>query len=340
MSQFLNLMHESKQDVDTASIRRVAINSIGKVNLPKDSSDAAYDKFFDDVTAAVIDNVVDKEMSIILLDEIDYCKAAEMTPYRVIRALQNKITNYKFVGESMSHKKESKPICESFGYDNYIKLIDSAKSELFNFRKSINDTSNTADKLKSANNIKSVIDNLIVIRDDIVHEMGNEINAITIQATGLLSRIDEICKKFDPSYVPKDYNESLKESVMTPTPVPYTAAFTNVELQPLVVFALFGKDNKPLLNSRGVIITSKMSETFNQDYANSLYVLISNLKEVYVLDNAKYNEAADIRTDEEFYKFVKANGELLKDTSADGKIHSVDMQTEETLFDDTDFIIQ
>lgn len=326
MSQFLNLMHESKQDVDTASIRRVAINSIGKVNLPKDSSDAAYNKFFDDVTAAVIDNVVDKEMSIILLDEIDYCKAAEMTPYRVIRALQNKITNYKFVGESMSHKKESKPICESFGYDNYNKHISLIQSQAVN--------------CSSNDDINSLISDLEMLADDIVHEMQNETNAIVIQATGLLSRINTIAQKLNPEYQPKNYNESLKESVMTPTPVPYTAAFTNVELQPLVVFALFGKDNKPLLNSRGVIITSKMSETFNQDYANSLYVLISNLKEVYVLDNAKYNEAADIRTDEEFYKFVKANGELLKDTSTDGKIHSVDMQTEETLFDDTDFIIQ
>lgn len=326
MSQFLNLMHESKQDVDIASIRRVAINSIGKVNLPKDSSDAAYNKFFDDVTAAIIDNVVDKEMSIILLDEIDYCKAAEMTPYRVIRALQNKITNYKFVGESMSHKKESKPICESFGYDNYNKHISLIQSQAVN--------------CSSNDDINSLISDLEMLADDIVHEMQNETNAIVIQATGLLSRINTIAQKLNPEYQPKNYNESLNESVMTPTPVPYTAAFNNVELQPLVVFALFGKDNKPLLNSRGVIITSKMSETFNQDYANSLYVLISNLKEVYVLDNAKYNEAADIRTDEEFYKFVKANGELLKDTSADGKIHSIDMQTEETLFDDTDFIIQ
>ncbi len=326
MSQFLNLMHESNRDVDDAAIRRAAINSIGKVNLPKDSSDEAFDKFFDDVTAAIIDNVVDKEMSIILLDEVDYCKSSQMTPYRVIRALQNKITNYKFVGESMSHNKTLKPMCESFGYDNYNKHINLIQAQAVN--------------CSSNDDINRLIDDLEMLSDDIIHEMKNETNAIVIQATGLISRINDIAQKLNPNYKPKNYTESLQESVMTPTPVPYTAAFTNVELQPLVVFALFGKDNKPLLNSRGVIITSKMSETFNQDYANSLYVLISNLKEVYVLDNAKYDEAADIRTDEEFYKFVKANGELLKDTSADGKIHSVDMQTEETLFDDTDFIIQ
>lgn len=326
MSQFLNLMHESNTNIDDAAVRRTAINSLGKVNLPKDSSDEAYNKFFDDVTAAIIDNVVDKEMSIILLDEVDYCKSSQMTPYRVIRALQNKITNYKFVGESTSREEDSKPICESFGYDNYNKHINLIQSQVTD--------------CASNDDINRLIGDLEMLSDDIVHEMQNETNAIVIQATGLISRINTIAQKLNPNYKPKNYNESLKESVMTPTPVPYTAAFTNVELQPLVVFALFGKDNKPLLNSRGVIITSKMSETFNQDYANSLYVLISNLKEVYVLDNAKYNEAADIRTDEEFYKFVKANGELLKDTSTDGKIHSVDMQTEETLFDDTDFIIQ
>ena len=62
MSQFLNLMHESNTNIDDAAVRRTAINSLGKVNLPKDSSDEAYNKFFDDVTAAIIDNVVDKEM--------------------------------------------------------------------------------------------------------------------------------------------------------------------------------------------------------------------------------------------------------------------------------------
>ncbi len=320
-SNFLKLMSESSQiNVDDAAVRRVAINSIGKVNLPKDNSDEAYNKFFDDVNSAIIDNVTDKELSVLLLDEVDYCKASKMTPYRVIRSLQNKITNHDFMGESMRHNKV-KPIIESFGYENYANQIRLIRSQIAN--------------CASDDDTKKLISDLETLSDDIIHEMKNEINGITISATSLLTSINTIAQKLDPEYKPKDYSESLNESVMVP--VPTNAAFVNYELQPLTVFALFGKDKKPLLSSRGIIITSKMSETFNQDYANQLYGLIDNLKEVYVIDNEKYDEASGIRTDEDFYKFVKDNGELIKWTNED---KYPELPSDNTLFDDTDFIIQ
>lgn len=237
-SEFLNIMKESTPisdpNMDLSAVKRAAISAIGSVILPETNSEEDLNKFYADVTGAIIDNVADKNLSITLLDELDYHRASNTTAYRVIRALTNKITLYQTKNESVKSRRSKR-----------------------------------------------------------------------LQT----------------------------ESVMAPTGGTYSAE----EIQPLVCFAIFGKDKEPLLNSKGVIITSKMSDTFNQDYANSLYALIGNAKEIYVIDNEVYNQAADIRDDSEFYKFVKDNGELLKWTNQDD---FPDLPKDETLFDDTDFIIE
>lgn len=141
------------------------------------------------------------------------------------------------------------------------------------------------------------------------------------------------------SLIRKITNHNFNESVMTPTPIPYDARFENKEAQPLVCFALFDKDNKPLLNSKGVIITSKMSDTFNQDYANSLYGLMNNADQIYAIDNDVFDKTSDIKDDTDFYKFVKDNGKLLKNTNTDSAF-KLNGEVENTLFDDTDFVIK
>lgn len=128
----------------------------------------------------------------------------------------------------------------------------------------------------------------------------------------------------------------VKESVMTPTPTPYKADFTSAQVEPLVVFALFGEKNKPLLSNRGVVITSKIGEDFEQTYANSLYRLVKNLKDVYVIDNEVYDKTKDFRTDEEFYDFVKKNGKKLEFTDKD----FIEPTQDNSIVDDTDFLIK
>lgn len=175
---------------------------------------------------------------------------------------------------------------------------------------------------------------LLSLKNQLISHVKIERDNITIAETDVLLSIESALDRL--GYNLSDEDKKLDESIMVPTPTPYKADFTSEQIEPLVVFALFGEENKPLLSNRGVVITSKIGEDFEQTYANSLYRLIKNLKDVYVIDNEVYDKTKDFRTDEEFYDFVKKNGLKLEFTDGD----FVEPTQDKSIIDDTDFLIK
>lgn len=219
------------------------------------------------------------------------------------------------VGDNMSTKLHLE---ESFDKYDYFKDIRSI-------------IGNTVMDSKSSKD--EAIKKLLGLRDQLISHVKIERDTITMAGTDVLLSIKSALDRL--SYNLFD-DKKLDESIMVPTPTPYKADFTSEQIEPLVIFALFGEENKPLLSNRGVIITSKIGEDFEQTYANSLYRLIKNLKDVYVIDNETYYRTKDFRTDEDFYEFVKKHGVKLEFTAAD----FVEPTQDRSIIDDTDFLIK
>lgn len=113
------------------------------------------------------------------------------------------------------------------------------------------------------------------------------------------------------------------ESVMTPTPTPYAPA-NEYSSAPTSILVLFDEDKKPLLSSRGVVISAFSSQGNLDNYANSLYGLIRNAKEIYSVIPELYSQAITKLDEKELYKYIKDNGVLharLEDAKAEDRVY-------------------
>lgn len=120
------------------------------------------------------------------------------------------------------------------------------------------------------------------------------------------------------------------ESVMAPTSTPYAPADSSSQV-PTSILVLFDEDKKPLLSSRGVVISAFSSQGNLDNYANSLYGLVKNVKEVYSIIPELYSQAITKLDDKEFYKYVKDNGVLhnrLAEVKAEEKVYSDALDTD------------
>lgn len=98
--------------------------------------------------------------------------------------------------------------------------------------------------------------------------------------------------------------EAMTESVMTPTPIPYSPA---TETNDSAIIILFDHDNKQLLSNRGAITLSVSSQATLDNYANSLYNLIPSVTQVFSIIPELYTQAITKLSDEDFYKYIKDN---------------------------------
>lgn len=120
------------------------------------------------------------------------------------------------------------------------------------------------------------------------------------------------------------------ESVMTPTPTPYAPADA-YSSAPTSILVLFNEDKEPLLSSRGVVISAFSSQGNLDNYANSLYGLIRDAKEIYSVIPELYSQAITKLDNKEFYKYVKKNGVLhtrLEDAKAEEKVYTDALDTD------------
>lgn len=70
-------------------------NEIENLDIPENlTDDEAVNKFYDNLYATVSDKMVDSDLTITLLDEIDYCKASKFSPQKVRQRLKKKIYDY------------------------------------------------------------------------------------------------------------------------------------------------------------------------------------------------------------------------------------------------------
>ena len=131
------------------------------------------------------------------------------------------------------------------------------------------------------------------------------------------------------------YMNLFYESSMTPTPTPYApASIFSGEQEAMLV--LFDENKESLLSNRGVIISGFSSQSHLDNYANSLYGLVRNVKEVYSIIPELYSQAITKLNDTEYYKYIKDNGTLhdrLEEAKPEEKVYS------DALDIDPDFIL-
>lgn len=105
------------------------------------------------------------------------------------------------------------------------------------------------------------------------------------------------------------------------------------ELDPVRCFVVLDKNDMPMLNRGGIVITNTPdAEQQIQQRADDLYRLIHNAKAVYMIEDEAYDQCVDIRDKKEYVKFVKANGRLIKASEAGKAIETHDL-------DDDDFLL-
>ena len=105
------------------------------------------------------------------------------------------------------------------------------------------------------------------------------------------------------------------------------------ELDPVRCFVVLDKNDMPMLNKGGIVITNTPdAEQQIQQRADDLYRLIHNAKAVYVIEDEAYDKCVDIRNKKEYVRFVKANGRLIKASEAGKAIETHDL-------DDDDFLL-
>ena len=105
------------------------------------------------------------------------------------------------------------------------------------------------------------------------------------------------------------------------------------ELDPVRCFVVLVKNDMPMLNKGGIVITNTPdAEQQIQQRADDLYRLIHNAKAVYVIEDEAYDKCVDIRDKKEYVRFVKANGRLIKASEAGKAIETHDL-------DDDDFLL-
>lgn len=105
------------------------------------------------------------------------------------------------------------------------------------------------------------------------------------------------------------------------------------ELDPVRCFVVLDKNDMPMLNKGGIVITNTPdAEQQIQQRADDLYRLIHNAKAVYIIEDEAYDKCVDIRDKKEYVKFVKANGRLIKASEAGKAIETHDL-------DDDDFLL-
>lgn len=105
------------------------------------------------------------------------------------------------------------------------------------------------------------------------------------------------------------------------------------ELDPVRCFVVLDKNDMPMLNKGGIVITNTPdAEQQIQQRADDLYRLIHNAKAVYVIEDEAYDKCVDIRDKKEYVRFVKANGRLIKASEAGKAIETHDL-------DDDDFLL-
>lgn len=109
-----NIKLSINEDVDNASnddnstrynynnAFRFIYDAITNLTIPEDLTDKEYiNKFYESLTNIVISDTVDSDLSIKLLDEIDYCKASNYNPYKVRQRLKHIVLDfYKSVNPS------------------------------------------------------------------------------------------------------------------------------------------------------------------------------------------------------------------------------------------------
>lgn len=105
------------------------------------------------------------------------------------------------------------------------------------------------------------------------------------------------------------------------------------ELDPVRCFVVLDKNDNPMLNKGGIVITNVTdAEQQIQQRADDLYRLIHNAKSVYMIEDEAYDKSVDIRDKKEYVKFVKANGQLIKRSEAGEPFATHDL-------DDDDFLV-
>ena len=106
------------------------------------------------------------------------------------------------------------------------------------------------------------------------------------------------------------------------------------ELDPVRCFVVLDKNDMPMLNRGGIVITNTPdAEQQIQQRADDLYRLIHNAKAVYMIEDEAYDQCVDIRDKKEYVKFVKANGRLIKASDAGKAIETHDLDDDDFLLD-------
>lgn len=133
------------------------------------------------------------------------------------------------------------------------------------------------------------------------------------------------CKMVDKDFLitESDVNKTVKDNCYC----------KRSELDPVRCFVILDKNNKPMLNKGGIIITNTPdADEQIQMRADELYRLIPNAKSIYLIEDEAYDKCVDIRDQKEYVKFVKSNGELIKPSKNLDIFKTSDL-------DDTDFLI-
>lgn len=104
------------------------------------------------------------------------------------------------------------------------------------------------------------------------------------------------------------------------------------ELDPVRCFVVLDKNDMPMLNRGGIVITNTPdAEQQIQQRADDLYRLIHNAKAVYMIEDEAYDQCVDIRDKKEYVKFVKANGRLIKASEAGKAVETHDLEDDDFL---------
>ena len=104
------------------------------------------------------------------------------------------------------------------------------------------------------------------------------------------------------------------------------------ELDPVRCFVVLDKNDMPMLNKGGIVITNTPdAEQQIQQRADDLYRLIHNAKAVYVIEDEAYDKCVDIRDKKEYVRFVIANGRLIKASEAGKAIETHDLDNDDFL---------
>ena len=121
-----------------------------------------------------------------------------------------------------------------------------------------------------------------------------------------------------------DINRSVKENSYNP----------RAELDPIRCFVILDKNDMPMLNKGGIVITNTPdAEDQIQTRADDLYRLIHNAKSIYIIEDEAYDKCVDIRDKKEYVKFVKANGTLIKPSKDLFTFESSDIEDPDFLLD-------